>query len=42
VIGADGFSSTRTQLHSYVGFGWKDQELYTSIYLKPQILATIG
>jgi hypothetical protein len=34
------FSSTRTHLHSYVGFGWKDHELYTSIYLKPQILST--
>jgi hypothetical protein len=42
VIASGPFSSTRTHLHSYVGFGWKDHELYTSIYLKPQILSTSG
>ncbi len=42
VVASGPFSSTGTHLHSYVGFGWKDHELYTSIYLKPQILSTSG
>jgi hypothetical protein len=42
VIASEPFSSTRTHLHSYVGFGWNGHELYTSIYLKPQIRSTSG
>jgi hypothetical protein len=42
VIAPQGLSSTRSQLHSFVGFGWKDQELYTSMYLKPQIISSSG
>jgi hypothetical protein len=42
VIAEGSLSSTRTHLHSYLGFGWKAHELYTSIYLKPQILPAQG
>jgi hypothetical protein len=41
VITQEPFSSTRTHVHSYVGFGWKASELYTSIFLKPQILSVL-
>ena len=28
-----------TDFHSYLGFGWKAGELYTSMYLKPNTLS---
>lgn len=42
VILPQGFRSTGSHLHCFVGFGWKGQEPYTSIYLKPRILAAAG
>jgi hypothetical protein len=42
VIAPKGFCSNGSHLHSFVGFGWRDQELYTSIYVKPQILTATG
>jgi hypothetical protein len=38
MIGPDGFGPSCGLLHSFVGLGWKDQKLYTSIYLKPHVL----
>jgi hypothetical protein len=43
VIAPEGLQANGSgSLHSFVGFGWKDQELYSSIYLKPQMLASAG
>lgn len=39
VIAPGPLSSTGTNFHSYLGFGWKAGELYTSMYLKPNTLS---
>lgn len=31
-------NTTHTDVHSYVGFGWKGNDVYGSIYLKPQVI----